>query len=112
VIAERPTIDPETKKLWRIAGSTGAVGIEVAVAIAIGYFGGHWLDGKLRTSPWLTIIGFVAGIGAAIKALVRVTRAYQQKNREEDLASSPTPQAKSTKKPTAPLAEEKDRRPD
>jgi ATP synthase protein I len=83
VIAERPTIDPEAKKLWRIAGSTGAVGIEVAVAITIGYFGGHWLDGKFHTSPWLTIVGFVAGIGAAIKALVRVTRAYQKKDAED-----------------------------
>jgi ATP synthase protein I len=83
VIAERPTIDPETKKLWRIAGSTGAVGIEVAVAIAIGYLGGHWLDGKFHTSPWLTLVGFVAGIGAAAKALVRVTRAYQKKDAED-----------------------------
>jgi len=105
VIAERPTIDPETKKLWRIAGSTGAVGIEVAVAIAIGYFGGHWLDGKLHTGPWLTIVGFVAGIGAAVKALVRVTRAYQKKDQEEDLASPAQP-------PSARAAEEKDRRQD
>lgn len=85
MIAERPTIDPETKKLWRIAGSTGAVGIEVAVAIAIGYFGGHWLDGKFHTSPWLTIVGFVAGVGAAVKALVRVTRAYQKKDIEDNV---------------------------
>jgi len=70
--------------MWRIAGSTGAVGFEVAVAIAIGYFGGHWLDGKLRTGPWLTIIGFVAGVGAAIKALVRVTRDYRKKIRDEE----------------------------
>ena len=83
MIAERPTIDPEAKKLWRIAGTTGAVGIEVAVAIAIGYLGGHWLDGKLRTGPWLTIVGFAAGVGAAIKALVRVTRAYQKKDPED-----------------------------
>ena len=102
MIAERPTIDPETKKLWRIAGSTGAVGIEVAVAIAIGYFGGHWLDRKLQTGPWLTIVGFVAGIGAAVKALVRVTRAYQKKDQEEDLASTAQP-------PSARAAEKKDR---
>lgn len=55
----------------------------MAVAIAIGYLGGHWLDGKFHASPWLTIVGFVAGIGAAIKALVRVTRAYQKKNLED-----------------------------
>jgi len=89
VIALRPAIDPETKNMWRIAGNTGAVGIEVAVAITIGYFGGHWLDGKLHTAPWLTYLGFVAGIGAAIKALVRVARAYKKKNLEEDRRQEP-----------------------
>jgi len=49
------------------------------VAIAIGYFGGGWLDRKLGTAPWLTYIGFLAGIGAAIKALVRVTRDYRKR---------------------------------
>jgi F0F1-type ATP synthase assembly protein I len=70
--------------MWRIAGSTGAVGIEVALAIAIGYLGGHWLDGKFRTAPWLGLIGFAAGVGAAIKALVRVTRDYRRKNEPAD----------------------------
>ena len=79
VIAERRLIDPDAKKMWRIAGFTGAVGIEVAVAIAIGAFGGQWLDRKLGTAPWLTYLGFAAGIGAAIKALVRVTREYRKK---------------------------------
>lgn len=80
MIAQRPIIDPEAKKMWRIAGTTGAVGIEVAVAIVIGYLGGHWLDGKLRTGPWLSIIGFAAGIGAAIKALTRVVGEYKRRN--------------------------------
>lgn len=84
MIAERPIIDPEAKRMWRIAGTTGAVGIEVAVAIGMGYLGGHWLDGKLHTAPWLSIIGFLAGIGAAIKALVRVTRDYQKKHPDTD----------------------------
>jgi ATP synthase protein I len=64
--------------MWRIAGTTGAVGIEVAVAIAIGYFGGHYLDNKLGTQPWMMYVGILAGIGAAIKALVRVTRDYRR----------------------------------
>lgn len=89
MIAQRPVIDPEAKNMWRIAGNTGAVGIEVAAAIAIGYFGGQWLDGKLRTGPWLSYIGFAAGIGAAIKALVRVTRDYQKRNAKEDQRQDP-----------------------
>lgn len=64
--------------MWRIAGTTGAVGIEVAVAICIGYFGGSYLDRKFETTPWLTYLGLVAGIGAAIKALVRVVRNYRR----------------------------------
>jgi F0F1-type ATP synthase assembly protein I len=84
VIAERRLIDPEAKKMWRIAGFTGAVGIEVALAITIGYFGGQWLDRKLGTYPVITIIGFVGGVGAAIKALIRVTRDYQKELKEEE----------------------------
>ena len=64
--------------MWRIAGTTGAVGIEIAAAIGIGYLGGHYLDHKLGTDPWIGYIGFMAGIGAAVKALVRVTRAYKR----------------------------------
>lgn len=80
MIAQRPIIDPEAKKMWRIAGTTGAVGIEVAIAILLGYRAGHWLDEKFRTAPWLSIIGFAAGIGAAIKALARVVKDYKKKN--------------------------------
>jgi F0F1-type ATP synthase assembly protein I len=86
VLTERRPIDPEVKKMWRIAGTTGAVGIEIAAAICIGYLGGHTLDHKLGTQPWLTYIGLFAGIGAAIKALVRVSREYKR-----DRADDPPP---------------------
>ena len=77
--------------MWRIAGTTGAVGIEIAAAIAIGYFGGHYLDGKFGTQPWLMYVGILAGIGAAIKALVRVTRNYrrEQGGRDENGGAGP-----------------------
>ena len=71
--------------MWRIAGNTGAVGLEIAaVHCASGYLGGQWLDGKFGTGPWLDWIGLVAGVGAAIKALIRVTRAYKKSLQEED----------------------------
>jgi len=71
-------MDPESKKMWAIAGSTGAVGLEISIAIGIGYFGGRYLDGRLGTAPWLAWVGFAAGVGAGIKALVRVVRTYQK----------------------------------
>jgi F0F1-type ATP synthase assembly protein I len=41
--------------------------------LAVGVLGGHWLDGLLHTTPWLTVagvlVGFVGGIVAAYRAL-------------------------------------------
>jgi ATP synthase protein I len=68
--------------MWRIAGTTGAVGIEIAAAICIGYLGGHYLDHRLGTQPWLSYIGLLAGIGAAVKALVRVSRDYKREQKQ------------------------------
>jgi len=70
--------------MWRTAASTGAVGIEIALCLVIGYLGGNWLDGKFHSTPWLKWIGFGAGIGAAIKALVRVTRNYKKSLKEDE----------------------------
>jgi F0F1-type ATP synthase assembly protein I len=77
-------MDPDAKKMWATAGTTGAVGIEIAVAIGIGYFGGQYLDRKFGVAPWLTWVGFAAGVGASIKALVRVVRSYQRSLAQED----------------------------
>jgi len=82
-------VDRETKRMWAIAGSTGAVGIEIAVAIGIGYFGGRYLDQKLGTTPWLMWLGFAAGVGAGIKALIRVVRSYQRSLEEEKPPDQP-----------------------
>jgi ATP synthase protein I len=74
--------------MWRVAGTTGAVGIEIVLAVLVGYLGGQWLDRRLGTGPWLKWVGLVAGIGAAVKALVRVVRQYN-KSLEEDDRSDP-----------------------
>ena len=79
-------MDSEGKKMWGTAASASAVGIEIAVAIGLGYFGGQYLDRKLGTAPWLSWVGFAAGIGAAIKALVRVVRSYQKSLDDENAA--------------------------
>jgi F0F1-type ATP synthase assembly protein I len=77
-------MDPDAKKMWGIAATTGAVGLEIAVAIGIGYLGGQYLDRKLGTAPWLMWVGFLAGVGAAVKALVRVVRSYKRSLQDDD----------------------------
>jgi ATP synthase protein I len=65
---------PEQREQLKIAGRVGAVGIEMAVATLLGYWGGGWLDGKLETAPTLTLVGVVLGILAGFKGLIDLAR--------------------------------------
>jgi F0F1-type ATP synthase assembly protein I len=64
--------------MWRLAGRYSAVGIEMAAAVAIGTIGGQWLDRTLGTTPWLFWFGLTVGIGAAVRAVLRVVREFKR----------------------------------
>ena len=91
MLTERRAIDPDSKKMWRLAATTGAVGIEIVVAIGLPTYLGHYLDQRYGTS-WIIYVGLAIGVGAAIKALVRVTRDYNRalgNDADDDSASRP-----------------------
>lgn len=71
---DEPEDRAESKKMLRTAAQVGAVGLEMGIAVAVGYFAGAYVDGKLGTSPTFGLIGLVAGIGAAGNALWRTAR--------------------------------------
>ena len=48
----------EDRKLFRVLGSLSTVGITLVVSTVIGYYIGHWLDGK-----------FVATLVSSVAAL-------------------------------------------
>src|SRR5688572_4614988 len=49
--------------------SDGVIG--AGVLIVIGVFGGNWLDSKLNTAPWLTVILSMLGGGLGLVRLVK-----------------------------------------
>lgn len=57
-------------RLWL---DVSIVGIQFPVAIALGYFFGHWLDGLFNTGRWMTIIFALFGIAAGFVNLFRIT---------------------------------------
>ena len=61
----------------------GALGIEIALDLVIGGGGGYLLDRKLNTH-WIMYLGLFFGLGAAIKALMRVTKSYRRQLENED----------------------------
>jgi len=63
--------------MWRSAGTASALGIEIALCLGIGGYGGYLLDRKLNTH-WIMYLGLLFGLGAAIKGIMRVVKAYKR----------------------------------
>ena len=68
----------DANAMWRTAGRYSALGVEMAAAVAIGALGGQWLDRKLDTTPYLTWFGLVVGVGAAVRAIMRIVKEYKR----------------------------------
>lgn len=68
-------------------GQFTTLGIEVGLSVVFGLLGGWWIDEKLGTSPWITLLGTGFGMATAGRALVRAARqAHRMAEQEEALA--------------------------
>lgn len=75
-----------------LSNSYATVGIEIVLSVALGFFGGRWLDDKLHTAPALMVLGFFFGVGAAIKAVLRASKEMRViTEREEREQGNPAP---------------------
>jgi F0F1-type ATP synthase assembly protein I len=57
--------------------------LQLALSIVAFLFLGQWLDRRLGTDPWLTMLGVFVGAGAAFYSMYRRLMADQR--REESL---------------------------
>ena len=62
----------EQQRMWRLAGKYSALGIEIAVAVALGAFLGDFVDQRFATRPLGLLGGFIVGVGAAISSVYRL----------------------------------------
>ncbi len=72
------------KPEYKAMGSFGTLGLEIVLCILVGFYGGHWIDGKLGTEPGFTIFGFVCGLGAAGKAVMRTMKEMKEVTAKEE----------------------------
>ena len=73
----RRGVDQEDK---RGIARAGTVGIEIGVAVIVSLLVGSWADGKLGTSPWLTLLGVVLGTVVGLKAVLRAAKETETEN--------------------------------
>jgi ATP synthase protein I len=64
----------ETRRAYKELAYFSSLGISVALAIFIGLGIGVWLDRKLDTSPWLTLIFLAFGIIAGFRNIALVIK--------------------------------------
>ncbi|MEZ5293130.1 MAG: AtpZ/AtpI family protein [Vicinamibacterales bacterium] len=63
--------DPRTLKML---GQLSTLGLAFVFALVMGFAAGNWLDRRLGTSPWLSLIGFALGLAAGVLNVVRTMR--------------------------------------
>jgi ATP synthase protein I len=71
-------------KSWKGIGGYSTVGFEFTLSILVGLFGGRWLDKKLGTGSWLTVVGLCFGIAAGVRTLMRALRRANREAEEEE----------------------------
>jgi ATP synthase protein I len=80
---EMKLFDPKHRREMSRGQRLALVGTELSVSIFIGLFGGHWLDERLATRPWLTLVGLLLGLAAGFKSLFQVARREQARISDE-----------------------------
>ncbi len=55
-------------------GQLSTIGLAFVFALVLGFGAGVWLDRRLGTSPWLSLLGFAMGLAAGILNVVRTMR--------------------------------------
>jgi len=69
----------ETLRQVRELAYYSSLGLSVSLSIFIGLFFGIWLDGKIGTTPWFTLVFLGFGIAAGFRNIALAIR----KNREK-----------------------------
>ncbi len=80
----QPLKQPPVQQDWKALGNYGTLGMEIALSVVVGLFGGQWLDKKLHTGGWLTWVGFAYGLAAAGRAIYRAVRKSNREAEEAD----------------------------
>jgi len=69
--------------MWKTTARVSAIGLEMAVAIVIGYLIGRWLDRRFDCKPWLTLVFLLVGVAAGFRGLIRVAQVERARQRRQ-----------------------------
>lgn len=81
---------PDARTL-KTLGQLSTIGLAFVFALVLGFGAGFWLDGKLGTSPWLSLLGFAMGLAAGVLNVVRTMQSVAATERSRPPDAPPGP---------------------
>ena len=72
--------DPKKVTAWRQIGLLSSIPFILALAPIVGFLLGKFLDQKLRTQPWLSLILLVLGFVAGVRETIKIVKLSQQED--------------------------------
>lgn len=61
--------------MLKTIGQLSTIGLAFVFALMMGFGAGFWLDARLGTKPWLSLLGFAVGLAAGILNVIRTMQA-------------------------------------
>jgi len=68
----------QSNEILRAMVITTTLGVELAICVVLGFYGGRQLDRVLETSPWLMIAGILVGIALGIWGIVKILARFMK----------------------------------
>lgn len=69
------------------------IGVQFALAILVFVFAGVWLDKRLGSTPWFTLIGVFVGAAGGFYSMYRKITASQRRDAEQQARRRSDPRA-------------------
>jgi ATP synthase protein I len=81
-------IGPDARTL-KTLGQLSTIGLAFVFALVLGFAAGVWLDRKLGTSPWLSLLGFAMGLAAGVLNVMRTMKSVGAADRSRPAPPGP-----------------------
>ena len=55
---------------------TTTIGMELAITVVLGFYGGQYLDQRFATGPWLMLAGVLVGLAAGVVGVYKTLQGF------------------------------------